>query len=254
MKNVKLITEYDGTKYHGWQIQKNAETIQGEIEKAVYKLTGEYSEVNGCSRTDKGVHAFGHVSSFVTSSSIPSEKFCFALNSVLPKDIVVKHSCEEAKDFHARFSCTGKKYMYRIYNCNTQSALLKDRAWFEPRVLDTEAMKRAAEYYVGEFDFSAFQAVGSSVQTTVRKIFSTDVRSSESLNGGKDIFFEVSGSGFLYNMVRIMAGTLLEVGKGRINPEDISDIIILGKRAKAGVTAPPQGLYLKEVYYGSTQS
>ena len=250
MKNIKLVTEYDGTSFCGWQIQsENVRTVQGEIEKAIFKLTGVRSQVNGCSRTDPGEHAFCHVSNFFTEASIPPERFCFALNSVLPEDISVKESCEAAEDFHARFSCKGKKYIYRIYRNNTRSALVKSRAWFEPRKLDVDAMAAGAEFFKGEHDFAAFQAVGGTAQTTVRKITEAKVWQRKSNLGGEDIFFEVAGNGFLYNMVRIMTGTLIDVGKGRAAPEDIKDIILSGERANAGTTAPAQGLYLKEVYY-----
>lgn len=241
--------EYEGTNYCGWQIQQKVATIQGELAAAIRKITGVYPDLYGCSRTDKGVHALHHVSNFWTASSIPGDRFCHALNSVLPCDIAVKESFEEEQGFHARFSCVAKKYRYRIYNHNTRSSLLRNQAWFEPRRLDIEAMQTAAKAFIGEYDFSAFQAVGSTVSTSVREIYSAEVTAANSMYGGMDLYYEVAGNGFLYNMVRIMAGTLVDVGKGRISPEKIKEIILSKDRTRAGVTAPPQGLYLKEVYY-----
>ena len=251
MKNIKLTVQYDGTNYCGWQKQEKVKTIQGELEEAIFKLTGVYPELNGCSRTDSGVHAIAHISNFFTESPIPAEKFFRALNAFLPGDIRVKDSIEESEEFHSRFSCIGKKYVYRIYCCTTKSALLTSRAGYEPKQLDIAAMKQAAEFFVGEFDFKAFCSVGGTALTSVRRILDTQVYERESVYGGTEIFFEVAGTGFLYNMVRIMTGTLISVGKGQKKPEDVRSIILSGDRRNAGVTVPPQGLYLKEVYYGT---
>ncbi len=249
MKNIRLDVEYDGTHYAGWQRQPQVRTVQGELERALLDLTGETIEVFGCSRTDAGVHALNHVSNFQTVSTIPADRFCYALNARLPKDIVVKASCEVDDDFHARFSCEGKRYLYQIYSCNTQSALLAERSWFTPMELDVKAMDLAARRFVGEYDFKAFQAVGSSAQTTVRCMTDACVYEREIPERGRLICFEIAGTGFLYNMVRIMTGTLLDVGKGRKSPEEIPSIIASCNRRLAGPTAPPQGLFLKEVYY-----
>ena len=250
MKNIKLTVEYDGTNYCGWQIQDTVKTIQGELTEAIYKLTGSRCEITGCSRTDKGVHAFSHISNFITDSPVPPDKFYLALNKYLPQDIIVKNSCEAEKDFNARFSCSGKKYIYRIHNNNVRSALLKDKTWYQKKELDVEEMSKAAAFFKGEFDFKTFSAVGGTASTTVREIFDSKVYWQESSYGGRDIFYEVIGSGFLYNMVRIITGTLADVGKKRFKPEDIKDMISSKDRSTAGITAPPQGLYLKEVYYG----
>ena len=253
MRNIKLTTEYDGSLYHGWQKQSRESldclpTVQGEIEEAILKLTGVHSDVFGCSRTDAGVHAFGHVSNFHTEATIPPDKFYFALNTVLPKTIRVKNSCEVPDDFHARFSCKGKKYLYKIYNSPTMSALLQNRAWFEPTPLNVEKMAEAASLFKGTHDFTAFQAVGCTAKSTVKTIFDAKVWV-ESEDRLQEISFEVSGDSFLYNMVRIMAGTLVEVGKGKIQPHEIPDIILSKDRRKGGATAPPHGLYLKEVWF-----
>jgi len=244
LRNIKLTIEYDGTNYHGWQIQDNAITVQQVIQEAVSKLTGEKCELIGSSRTDVGVHALGMAANFKTCSTIPGDRFSFALNNLLPNDIVIKKSEEVSPDFHARFSCTGKKYRYLIYNSPTPSALLRNRAFYVPKALCVEDMRKAAEYFLGEHDFSAFAAAGGSTKTFVRKI------SSVSLDKRDDcIQFEITGNGFLYNMVRIIAGTLVDVGMGKISPDAIPKIIESGNRKMAGRTAPAHGLYLVEVYY-----
>ena len=244
MRNIKLIIEYDGTNYHGWQIQKNAKTIQGVLVDAIKNLTKEETVLNGSGRTDSKVHAYGQVANFKTNSNIPAEKFSFALNRIIPEDIVVKKSEEVDMDFHARFSAQAKTYRYLIYNSKFPSALLRNRAWYIHYPLNFEDMKRAADFFIGTHDFSAFRASGSDVECSIRTI------SRISLDKNGDIIsLEVTASGFLYNMMRIIAGTLIEVGRGKIKYEDIKEIIEGGNRKKAGQTAPPEGLYLVEVYY-----
>jgi tRNA pseudouridine38-40 synthase len=244
MRNIKLIIEYEGTGYHGWQSQVNAHAVQDVIQGAVRRLTGEEVKLNGSSRTDAGVHALGQVANFFTCSAIPAEKFSYALNSVLPGDIVIKRSEEAGPDFHSRYSAKGKKYRYIIHNSVQPSALLRNRAFHVSRGLDFEAMKKAAAYFRGTHDFAAFRAAGSSVKTSVRTV--TDI---SLCRKGELAELEISGDGFLYNMVRIIAGTLVEVGAGKIPPGDIPSIIKGGDRDRAGKTAPAQGLYLVEVRY-----
>ncbi|MEA4846229.1 MAG: tRNA pseudouridine(38-40) synthase TruA [Clostridiaceae bacterium] len=246
MRNIKLIIEYDGTNYCGWQVQENGPTIQGSIEKALFKLTGENITVHGSGRTDAGVHARGQVANFTTESSIPQEKFAYALNNKLPGDIVIKESEEVPLDFHARFSAIGKKYSYLIINSRFPSALLRNHAYHVNYCerLDICRIKKAAEAFIGTYDFSGFMATGSKVSDTVRTIYDLSVEQEEEL-----IRFNYKGSGFLYNMVRIITGTLLYSGIGKINPEDMRDIILSKERDRAGVTLPAQGLYLEEVYY-----
>jgi len=244
MKNIKLTIEYDGTNYHGWQIQSNAKTVQETIEKAIYGLTGEKITINGSSRTDQGVHAYGQVSSFFTHSNIPPDRLSYALNRMLPHDIVIKKSEEVDKDFHARYCSKGKKYRYLIYNSNFPSAIFRNRSYHISHNLDMEKMNKSIKFFLGTHDFSAFKSVGSSVKTSVRTIFDVNLTKMED-----NICFEVSGDGFLYNMVRIMVGTIVDVGMGRIKVEDIPYIIESRDRKKAGRTAPPHGLYLVEVYY-----
>lgn len=245
MRNIKLTVEYDGTNYHGWQIQKNAVTIQEHVEKALRQLLGVQTGVTGCSRTDVGVHAYGQVAHFFTDSTIPGEKFSYALNNLLPRDIVVQKSEEVPEDFHSRYSSKGKKYRYLICNSAHQSALMRNRACHVRPELDFEQMRKAAAHFVGEHDFAAFQATGGQVRSTVREIYSMNVSRKED----KLIELEVSGNGFLYNMIRIIAGTLIYVGMGKLRESDIPGIIGGLDRTNAGKTAPAQGLYLMEIYY-----
>ncbi len=245
MRNIKLTIEYDGTNYHGWQVQKNALTVQECVEKALAKLLGTETGVVGCSRTDVGVHAYGQVAHFFTNSTIPGEKFSYAINNLLPDDIVIQKSEEVPGDFHARYSSKGKKYRYLICNSAHQSAIMRNRACHVRPELDFEQMRKAAEHFVGEHDFAAFQATGGQVRSTVREIYSMNVSKKED----NLIEIEVTGNGFLYNMVRIIAGTLIYVGMGKLKQKEIPDIIKSLDRTKAGKTAPAQGLYLMEIYY-----
>ncbi|SEG07704.1 tRNA pseudouridine38-40 synthase [Caloramator fervidus] len=244
MRNIKLVIEYDGTRYCGWQRQKNGISIQEVIEKAIEKLTKEQVELIGSSRTDAGVHARGQVANFYTNTTIPSDKICYALNSILPQDIAIIESCEVPMDFHSRYNSIGKKYSYTILNRRIASPLLRNFSAHVPQPLDFEAMVKASKYFLGEHDFSAFKSTGSSVKTSIRTIRKLDFT-----KDGDIIRFEIEANGFLYNMVRIIAGTLIEVGKGKIRAEDIPLIIKSKDRSKAGPTAPAQGLCLEKVYY-----
>lgn len=244
MKNIKLIIEYDGMNFSGWQTQSNARAVQDVVKDAIRQLTGEEVDLTGSSRTDAGVHALGMSANFHTNSGIPPDRFAYALNTVLPEDVVIKRSEEVNMGFHARFGAKGKKYRYLILNSLYPSALLRYRAYHIQHPLDFEAMHKATFHFLGKHDFSAFRASGSEVPTSERTI--KDV----SLIKKDDILeFEITGDGFLYNMVRIIAGTLVDVGKGRIKPDDIPTIIADKDRRKAGRTAPAHGLYLVEVYY-----
>lgn len=245
MRNIKLTIEYDGTNYHGWQIQKNANTVQETIEKAISKLLDNKVGLVGCSRTDVGVHAYSQVAHFLTNSSIPEDKFSYAINNLLPEDIVIRQSEEVSEDFHSRYCAKGKKYRYLIYNEAHASAIMRNRAYHVRPKLDFEEMKSAVQYFNGRHDFAAFQATGGQVRSTVREIYSIDVLKKED----NLIAIEVSGNGFLYNMVRIIAGTLIYVGIGKINAKEIPQIIESLDRTRAGKTAPAHGLYLMEIYY-----
>jgi len=244
MRNIKVIIEYDGTGYHGWQSQENAVSVQRVAEDAFKKLTGENIKLIGASRTDTGVHAYGQTANFYTESKIPGEKFFLAVNCLLPPDISVVHSEEVPEDFHSRFDAKGKKYKYLIYNDRAPSALLRSRAFHVPVQLNLEAMKKAAEYIPGKKDFSAFKASGSSVKDSIRTVSGIELQKKD-----KIIELIVSGDGFLYNMVRIIAGTLVDVGIGRISPDELGSILESKDRTRAGRTAPAHGLYLVEVYY-----
>ncbi|WP_026486937.1 tRNA pseudouridine(38-40) synthase TruA [Caldanaerobius polysaccharolyticus] len=244
MSNIKLIVEYDGTHYHGWQYQLNAKTVQGEMLKAIKKITGEDVNLIGAGRTDAGVHAIGQVANFKSNSSVPISRLPYALNSVLPDDIVVKAAEKVDDSFHARKSAIGKEYRYYILNSELPSALLKNRVYHYKYRLDLDAMKRGAELFIGTHDFSAFKAAGSNVESSVRTIKRLDLNRIDEL-----IELVIQADGFLYNMVRIITGTLIWVGNGKLMWSDVRDVINSRDRSKAGPTVPPYGLYLYKVFY-----
>ena len=244
MRRIKLTVAYDGTDYCGWQVQNNGATIEGELNTALTRLTGQTVKVIGASRTDAGVHARGNVAVFDTESSIPPERFLFAVNALLPEDIVVVDSCEVAADWHPRHCNTEKTYEYRVLNQKLPDPMRRRDTYFVSFPLDLEKMRKAAGYLEGEHDFKSFCNVHTHVEDTVRTIYRLEVIREENV-----ITIRVRGNGFLYNMVRIIAGTLVFVGGGKINPNDMTDIINSKDRERAGITAPPQGLCLKEVYY-----
>jgi tRNA pseudouridine38-40 synthase len=244
IKNIKLILEYDGTHYSGWQVQNNAKTVQGTLENTLLQLTKEKIKLIGASRTDSGVHAYGQVANFNTTSSIPGIKFSFALNQLLPMDIVVKSSTEESSTFHSRFSAKGKTYTYLIFNRNVPSALYKNRAFHVPAELSFSDMQVASKYFLGTHDFKAFRTSKCSASNTIKTIQSIGLKKEENF-----IHMSITGDGFLYNMVRIIAGTIIFVGMKKIVPDAIPAIIDSRDRKKAGKTAPACGLYLNKVYY-----
>ncbi|MBR1743840.1 MAG: tRNA pseudouridine(38-40) synthase TruA [Lachnospiraceae bacterium] len=244
MKRILLVVSYDGTGYHGWQIQKNAVTIEEKLNEAIGALTGEKIQVTGASRTDAGVHALGNVAVFDTESKIPGEKFSYALNRGLPDDIVVQESKEVALDFHPRHVPCKKTYEYTILNRSFPLPEYRNYAMLYYGTLDLESMKQAAKAFIGEHDFAAFCSAGAQVESTVREIYALSVE-----KNGELISIRVTGNGFLYHMVRIIAGTLLEVGKGRILPEEVEKIIASCDRKNAGPTAPAKGLKLLEICF-----
>lgn len=244
MKNIKLTIEYDGTEYYGWQRQRELATIQGTVENVLEKILSKHVEINGASRTDAGVHARGQVANFLTDSSIPPDRFIYPINNLLPPDIRIVKSEEVPEEFHARYSTKGKLYSYKIFCRDVDSALITRYAAFCPDKLDAEEMAKAAEYLKGTHDFNAFKAAGSSAKTSIRTIYDIRVDKENEI-----ITVYVSGSGFLYNMVRIIAGTLIEVGKDKISPDAIPDILNSKNRTMAGYTAPARGLCLEELYY-----
>ncbi len=245
---IKLIVEYDGTNYSGWQRQINAMSVQQRIEEGLYKLTGENITVIGSSRTDAGVHSKGQTVHFDMNTPIPHEKVAFALNTCLPPDIRVTSSCGvEGGEygFHARFGATGKIYRYMIYNSPHASALSARYTAHISLPLDADLMNKEAQSMLGRHDFKAFAASGSVAKDTVREIYRISV-----MRRGHRVMLLVHGNGFLYNMVRILAGTLIEVGSGKRETGAIARAIESGSRLDLGITAPPQGLTLLRVFYG----
>lgn len=244
MKRIMLVVAYDGTNYRGWQIQNNGVTIESALNDALRSLTGEDIHVHGASRTDAGVHAMGNVAVFDTEVRMPGDKFVYALNQRLPEDIRVQRSCEVAADFHPRYAKTVKTYEYRILNREFQLPAYRLNTYFTYTPLDEKRMQRAADLLVGEHDFRSFCAAGAQVKTTVRTIYALDV-----IRQGDLITIRVTGNGFLYNMVRIIAGTLMKVGSGEWEPEYIREILDAKDRQKAGPTAPAKGLTLMEICF-----
>ena len=246
MRNFKVKMAYNGAAYHGFQRQDNALAVQQVVEEALEVLTGEKIAIYGCSRTDAGVHARDFCFSFSIDSSIPCRGIVLGLNNILPDDVAVL-SCEEAEpDFHARFCCQGKEYEYIVHNSQIKNPFYKDTAYKYWYQIDEKKLEKAAQDFVGEHDFKAFCSADCDKENTVRTIHSFHVR-----REGDLVFFNVSGDGFLYNMVRIMVGTLLYINEGKIGENEIPEILESRDRTKAGKTVPPQGLYLNKVYYGS---
>ena len=245
MRNIKLVIEYDGKDFNGWQKQPNKLNIQGTIEKAIETITGEKVDLMASGRTDAGVHAFGQVANFKTNSNIPIDKFAIAINSNLKKSILIKSAEEVEENFHSRLKCKRKTYRYIINNSKYGTAIYRNLETHIPVKLNVDKMQKAVKYFEGEHDFKAFKASGTSSKSSVRIIYKAEVIKKEE----ERIFIELTGSGFLYNMVRIISGTLVDVGLGKILPEEIPNIIKSQKRENAGKTLPPQGLYLMKVEY-----
>lgn len=244
-KNFKLIIEYDGFAYHGWQVQKTERTIQGEIEKALFKMTGEKIRIAGSGRTDAGVHALGQVANFLCAKNIKPENFCKGLDSILPKDIVIKNCVFADKEFHARYDVESKIYNYRILNRKIPSALDRNYSWFIRKKLNTTSMKSAILHILGRHDFHAFEGAGSPRFNSIRTILQADLTKQK--NGY--LLFEIEGDGFLKFMVRNIIGTLVEVGLKKITSDDFKKILLSKDRRLAGATAPSQGLFLMKVKY-----
>ena len=240
--NIKLTIQYDGTDYHGWQIQKNGKTIQQTLMDAIFAVTGEKVDLTGCGRTDAGVHGDNYICNFHTQSTLPPDRFVYILNNHLPDDIVCKKSEAVSDSFCAIRSAVKKTYVYTVYNAEFPDVFYGRYAWHYKFPLDVEKMQKEAQAFVGTHDFSAFAASGLSVKTTVRTIYAVDVEKKNDV-----ITISVTGNGFLYNMVRIIAGTLVQAGGGMT--ENIAGIIKSCDRTRAGITAPACGLCLKEVFY-----
>lgn len=244
MKRVKIVVAYDGTNYCGWQVQPNGITIEGVLNRSLSNLLGEKIEVMGASRTDSGVHSLGNVAVFDTNTRMPADKIAFALNQRLPEDIVVQGSCEVPSDWHPRYQESTKTYEYRILNRTFRMPTRRLDTYFYHYPLDVEQMSEAASYLVGTHDFASFCAANAQVKSTVRTIYSCTAQKENDI-----ITIRVTGNGFLYNMVRIIAGTLIEVGAGKRRPVEIKDILAAENRDAAGPTAPAQGLTMMGIEY-----
>ena len=244
MRNIRLTIEYDGKEFNGWQKQPNKLNIQGNLEKVISDLTKEEIEIIGSGRTDAGVHALGQVANFKTNSNIPIEKFAIAINSRIKQCIRIKKAEEVDERFHSRYNCKRKTYRYIINTSETGSAIYRNLEYNIKMQLDVKKMQEAVKFFVGEHDFSAFKSSGTSSKSSVRTIYNAKVE-----QDGERIIIELTGNGFLYNMVRIISGTLVEVGLNKIKPEDITKIIESKNRQNAGKTLPPCGLYLVSVEY-----
>ncbi|MCI9122910.1 MAG: tRNA pseudouridine(38-40) synthase TruA [Eubacterium sp.] len=244
MKRIKLTVAYDGTNYHGWQVQPNGITIEEVLNQALTKLLKEPITVTGASRTDAGVHALGNVAVFDTDTRIPPDKISYALNQRLPEDIVIQDSCEVSPDFHPRHCDSRKTYEYKIVNRTFPLPLRRHDTLFFYRALNVENMRRAADYFIGTHDFKSFCSVHTQAETTVRTIYELTVAKEQDI-----LTIRVCGSGFLYNMVRILAGTLLQVGTGERQPDQIPAVLEACDRMAAGPTAPAHGLTMVGIQF-----
>lgn len=244
MRNIALFLTYVGTGYHGWQVQKNDKTVAQTLELAAQKVVGHSVHMTGCGRTDAGVHAKKYVANFRTDSQIPTDRLPYALNTHLPEDIVVMGASQVHEQFNAIGSCVRKEYTYCIYNSRIRDPFYVNRAWFYPKHLDEAVMQQAAAQFVGTHDFAAVRSVGTDVKSTVRTVYYYDVE-----REGDLIYLRVCANGFLYNMARAMAGTVVYAAEGKISPEGIGRLLEAGDRTAAGPTVPPGGLYLTKLWY-----
>lgn len=243
-RNIVLCLKYLGTHYHGWQVQKNLPTVAETMEKAAAMVVGHPVHMTGCGRTDAGVHAKCYVANFRTVSRIPVDRLPYALNTHLPPDVVVTKAFEVHEKFNAIGSCVKKEYTYLIYNSRLKDPFYVNRAWFYPRHLDEKIMQAAASQFVGTYDFAAVRSVGTDVKSTIRTVYDYQVE-----RQGDLIALRVSANGFLYNMARAMAGTVVYAAEGKIQPEQIGAILAAGNRTAAGPTVPPGGLYMTHLWY-----
>jgi len=244
MKNIALRLMYNGTNYHGWQVQKSDVTIAGTFESVLSRLCEHPVKIHGCGRTDAGVHAEIYCANFKTSSAIPVERFPLAINSLLPPDIAVQEALQVPDDFDANLSCVKKEYTYRIFNSRIRNPFYADRAYFYPQELDVELMKKASKHFGGTHDFAAVRSVGTETKTTIRTVYWYEIEQK-----GELIEFRACADGFLYNMARAMVGTLLYVSEGKIPANDIPELLLQKDRRRTGPTVPPEGLYLTQIWY-----
>lgn len=246
-RNIALRLSYDGSRYHGWQEQKNDVTVGGTLRAALLRICGDVRHFTGCGRTDAGVHARRYCVSFETNATIPAERIPYAVNSLLPPDISVSAAVEAPPDFNAILSCEKKEYTYRIVNSRIRDPFLAGKAHFYPRKLDYNAMSEASAHFVGTHDFAAVRSAGTETKTTVRTVHWFKVE-----HFGRDIEMRICADGFLYNMARAMVGTLLYVSEGKLQAEDIPRLLESRDRRLTGPTVPPGGLYLTQIWYPGT--
>ncbi len=244
-RTLRLVLEYDGTRYAGWQRQRRGPTVQAVVEEAVERITGERAGVVASGRTDAGVHALGQVAAVRLHSTMPPQRLMLALNAVLPEDVSVVEADEAPPGFHPRFDAVSKTYLYRVLNALPRPALERGRVWHVPTPLDEEAMTAALRAFVGEHDFRPFARSGSGVKSTVRRVLRVELRRRP--RGMMEL--EIEATGFLRGMARQMVGTVINVGRGKLEPGQVAEILRTGRRSKWVVSAPPHGLYLKEVRY-----
>ncbi len=244
MRNIALVLTYLGTAYHGWQVQKNLATVAQTLEKAAQMIVGHEVHMSGCGRTDAGVHARVYLANFRTNATIPCERLPYALNTHLPPDIVVTRAFDVHENFNAIGSCVRKEYTYQIYNSRLKDPFFVNRAWFYPKHLDEKIMQEAASQFVGTHDFAAVRSVGTDVKSTVRTVYYYNVERTGDL-----ITLKVCANGFLYNMARAMAGTVVYAAEGKIKPSEIGAILESGNRTAAGPTVPAGGLYMTKLWY-----
>lgn len=247
MRNIAIRLRYDGSAYHGWQLQKQDITVASVIEEAIAKVCGHPARVTGCGRTDAGVHALRYCANFRTDCSIPAERIPYALNARLPGDIAVTDALDAEDDFNAILSCIKKEYVYKILNSNIRDPFLENRVCFYPQQLNMGQMKKAAAAFVGTHDFKAVRSVGTQTKTTVRTVYSCTAE-----KNGDMITVSVCANGFLYNMCRAIVGTMVYASYGKLEPEDIPALLEAGDRRLTGPTMPPQGLYLNRVWYNGS--
>jgi len=244
VRNIALFLKYEGTAYHGWQVQKNAVTVAQTLEEATAKVVGHRVHLTGCGRTDAGVHARVYVANFRTDSRIPTDRLPYALNTHLPEDIVVFDAKEVHDGFNAIGSCIKKEYTYQIYNSRIRDPFYVNRAWFYPKHLDERIMQLAATQFVGTHDFAAVRSVGTDVKSTVRTVHHFEVE-----RQGDIILCRICANGFLYNMARAMTGTVVYAAEGKIDPNEIGALLESGNRTAAGPTVPAGGLYMTQLWY-----
>jgi len=244
VRNIALFLKYEGTAYHGWQVQKNAVTVAQTLEEATAKVVGHRVHLTGCGRTDAGVHARVYVANFRTDSRIPTDRLPYALNTHLPEDIVVFDAREVHDGFNAIGSCIKKEYTYQIYNSRIRDPFYVNRAWFYPKHLDENIMQLAASQFVGTHDFAAVRSVGTDVKSTIRTVHHFEVE-----RQGDIILCRICANGFLYNMARAMTGTVVYAAEGKIDPNEIGALLESGNRTAAGPTVPAGGLYMTQLWY-----